>query len=206
MGEAPAIALDQRLARAAARRLAPTPLTPNAVTATGLGVGLVGAGLIARGEVWSVNLGAVLFAFSVWTDHVDGELARMTGRTSRFGHYFDNVASLIVYVATFTAAGIGPAAAALDGWGALAGGAAGLSVAAIIAVRLWLERRAGAGAVRQTVRGGFEVEDTLYLVAPIAWFGGLPAFIVIAALGAPVFLTWTVAGAIRAARRTGPRP
>ena len=42
---------------------------------------------------------------SAWLDHCDGELARATGRTSRFGHYFDYLAATLAYSALFLGAG-----------------------------------------------------------------------------------------------------
>ena len=40
-------------------------------------------------------------------DHADGELARMTGRTSTFGHYYDQIADGLVLTALFLGIGAG---------------------------------------------------------------------------------------------------
>ena len=195
-----AIAFDQRIARRAAALLAHTPITPNGVTAASIAVGLAAALLLARGDAW-IHLGAALFMVAVWMDHVDGELARQTNRTSTFGHYFDHVAAMTNYVSGFVGAGYGLRHGALGEWGPVLGLSAGLAVAAIMSVRLRMEIRDGRDSVRQTVRNGFEVEDTLYVLAPITWIGALPYFITAAGIGAPVFLLYVLWESQRAARR-----
>ena len=79
------------------------------------------------------------------------------------------------------------------GGGSLPSGiAAGLSIAAIFTVRMWMERRYGMGSVQQTVHGGFEIEDTLYVIGPVTWLGLLPPFVAAAAVGTPLFLIWVI--------------
>jgi len=196
------IALDQRIARRFAALLARTPASPNGVTAASIGVGVVAAYLLSRGDAW-IHLGGALFMVAVWMDHVDGELARQTGRTSTFGHYFDHVAAMTNYVLGFLGAGFGLRNGALGAWGLLLGAAAGVAVAAIMSVRLYLEIRDGRDSVRQSVHGGFEIEDMLYVLGPIAWFGVLKYFIVAAGMGAPAFLVYVIWGSVHAAKSGG---
>lgn len=186
------IALDQRLARVIVRPLAKVPfVTPNMVTGVSLVLGLVAAWLFAQGGTM-VHWGAGVFVLAAWMDHFDGELARMTGRTSEFGHYFDHAAALSNYCALFIGIGLGQGDGWLDGLAAPAGIIAGIAVSAIFLTRLWVEIRDGRGAIRQTIKGGFEIEDTLYIVAPITWLGGLTPFLVAAGVGAPLFLIWVL--------------
>lgn len=194
------VAFDQRIARRIARSLARTPVTPNAVTAGSVVVGLAAAWLLSRGDVW-IHVGAALFVVAVWMDHLDGELARQTGRTSTFGHYFDLAAALATYVAGFVGAGFGLRHGPLGDWGPVLGIAAGIAVAAIIVVRLLVELRDGRGSVRQTVRGGFEIEDVLYVFAPVTWAGLLKYFILAAGIGAPIFLLYVVWLALKDSRK-----
>jgi len=42
------------------------------------------------------------------------------------------------------------------------------------------------------VVAGFEVEDTLYVMGPVVWFGFLKYFIVAAGIGAPLFLGYVI--------------
>lgn len=198
-----AIAYDQRIARRVAALLAHTPVSPNGVTAASIVVGLGAALLLARGDAWT-HLGAALFVVAVWMDHLDGELARMTNRTSTFGHYFDHVAALTNYVSGFVGAGYGLRASfggPLGHWGPEFGVTAGIAIAAIMSVRLRMEIRDGRASVRQTVCHGFEVEDVLYLLGPLTWLGLLPYFIAVAGIGAPVFLLYVIWELLRGARR-----
>ena len=177
---------DQRLAHAVVRPLVATPITPNQITTMGLAIGLLAALLYAQGS-WAVHLGAACFILSFWLDHVDGELARMTGRASPFGHYYDLAAGGCVLVAVFVGIGIGTSNGALGTWSLGLGAAAGAASAAIFVLRLELQRRAGNAAVRQPSLLGFELEDLLYLLGPITWFGLLQPFLLLAGIGAPLF-------------------
>ena len=62
-------------------------LTPNMLTLIGLALNTVVAVVLARG---SVALGGVLLLFASAFDALDGTLARVTGRQSRFGAFFDS--------------------------------------------------------------------------------------------------------------------
>tara|TARA_E500000331_G_scaffold330156_1_gene351424 strand:+ start:646 stop:1272 length:627 start_codon:yes stop_codon:yes gene_type:complete len=185
------LALDQRIAKFAARGLARLPVTPNMVTGTSIMVGFLAAGLFAQGGTVAY-WGAGVFVVVVWMDHVDGELARQTGTTSEFGHYFDHVAAMLNYVMMFVGAGSGLSEEILGISGLLLGIGAGIGVAAIMSVRVYAEERISRSFVKQTVRAGFEIEDVLYIVAPITWFGGLDYFILLAGIGAPLFLLYVI--------------
>jgi hypothetical protein len=100
-----------------ARRLAPTPVTPNMVSlASGLCV--VGAGLAYTQIVWpfSVLFGLLLHMSWHILDGADGDLARLTGRTGPVGELIDGICDyaghLVLYVllALFLQAQIGPIA------------------------------------------------------------------------------------------------
>ena len=170
---------DQRLARASLRPLIWASITPNQITTLSLAAGLSAGILYARGG-WAAHLGAALFLLSSWVDHLDGELARSTGRTSAFGHYYDLAADCCVLVAVFVGIGIGEG---VPGFGV----AAGVATAIIFALRMMLERRGGKAAVRQPNQLGFELEDVMYLLGPITWLGLLEPFVLLAGVGAPLF-------------------
>jgi phosphatidylglycerophosphate synthase len=182
---------DQRLARAVVRPLSATPVTPNQITTFSLAIGLLAALLYAQGG-WAVHLGAACFVLSFWLDHADGELARMTGRTSPFGHYYDLAAGGVVLIALFVGMGIGARDGALGTWSIGLGIAAGLATAVIFVARMELERRAGKAAVRQPNLLGFEMEDVMYLVGPITWLGVLQPFVALAGVGTPLFSLWVL--------------
>jgi phosphatidylglycerophosphate synthase len=195
------IAIDQRIARRAAAILARTPASPNGVTAASIAVVMTAGYLLSRGDGW-IHLGAALFMVAVWMDHVDGELARQTGRTSTFGHYFDHAAAMTNYVLGFVGAGFGLRFGMLGDWAPILGVTAGVAIASIMSVRLHMEIRDGRDSVRQSVHNGFEIEDTLYVLGPITWFGLLPYFIAAAGIGAPVFLIYVIWESMRAVQKS----
>lgn len=186
------LAWDHRLARVLARPLARAGVHPNAVTSAVLLLGLAAAVLYARGGTLAANLAAALFVLAAFADHLDGEVARGAGKTSTFGHYYDHVAALVTYSGMFIGSGIGLRGGALGDWAVVLGALAGLSVATIMSVRMTVEYRIGKQATRQGNLLGFEPEDTLYLVGPVTWLGGMPAFVAAAGIGAPVFLLWVL--------------
>jgi phosphatidylglycerophosphate synthase len=192
---------DSRLARWMVRPLRDTRVSPNHVTTASLLVGLAGAALYAGGTPGAANAGAVLYCLSAFLDHADGELARLSGKTSDFGHVYDRLADLAVKISLFTGMGIGLRAGPLGSWAVLLGLVAGVSLVAIFLLRTELARLDGPAAFEQPAAAGFEIEDVLYAVAPITWVGWLQPFVVAAAVGAPLFALWT-ATRLRAARRT----
>jgi phosphatidylglycerophosphate synthase len=184
--------------------LVTTSVTPNHLTTLRLIVGLACAFAFAQGGyVWG-NLGALLLVVSNVIDHADGELARVTGKTSRFGHFYDLAADALVTVLLFVGVGAGVAATSTQGiaqYGILAGTVAGISVAAIFMMRLQIEEIAGKSGTAQPSWGGFEIEDILYLMPLVTLFNGLHTFLTLAAVGAPAFALWVAVDFIRVMRR-----
>lgn len=183
---------DQRIAEILVKGLARTPLTPNMVTTFGLVAGLAAAWLFAQGDPGLRHWAAAVFLYAVFNDHVDGQLARATGKTSRFGHYYDHVAASTAYVGMFVGAGLGFSDGWLGPWAVALGLAAGISVTIIFATRVAVEVKAGTQAVKQNSFAGFEIEDTLYIVGPVTWLGQLEPFLVAAGIGTPLFLIWVL--------------
>ena len=117
-------------ARRLARLLAPTGITPNMVSIAG-GVSIVAAGGAYTLIPWpaGVVLGFLLHAFWHVLDGADGELARLTGRSSPTGELIDGVcdyaghAFLYLTLAIFIFPAVGH-------WAWAVGWAAGLSHAA----------------------------------------------------------------------------
>ena len=197
------IAYDQRLAKIVVAAIKGLPISPNVLTALGIIVGIASGFLYAQGTRDGMIAGSLLFMVAVWMDHVDGEFARATGKTSKFGHYFDHVAAMTSYCAMFIGAGYGLRDTWLGDWSVFCGISAGGSVALIFSIRLWQETVFGKETTVQTVRAGFEIEDTLYAVGPITWVGLLPPFIAAAGVGTPVYLLyaiWEAGGHVRRAR------
>lgn len=180
---------DQRLAAILVRPLARTPVSPNMMTTLGLMFGVAAAVLFSFGER---NWAGALFVLAVFWDHTDGELARLTGRTSRFGHYYDHTVAFVNYASAYFGMGFGLANHGSEAMG-IVGAIAGLSIAGIFAVRNYGEWRIGRRFMDQPSFAGFEIEDVMYLIGPIAWLDGIQGLLIATAFGAPLYLFWTLA-------------
>jgi len=175
---------DARLASLLIRPLRDTPVTPNHLTSVRLLTGIAAAAAFASG-VWP-NLAAILFALSNLLDHTDGELARLTGKSSRAGHLYDLASDAIVHVTLFVSIGIGLWNTGAGAWALPAGVIAGAAVASIFHIRNLIEQRYGKAETKQPGWGGFETEDILYLLPVVTFSNALLPFLAAAALGAPI--------------------
>jgi phosphatidylglycerophosphate synthase len=178
---------DQRLARALVRPLARTGLRPNHVTTLSLALALAGAGVLALGPGAAAPWGAALFVLGRFVDHADGELARLTGRASRFGYLYDYAAGAASSAALFLGLGVGLAPGRPAAWPLLLGAAAGLLAVLGMMLGLAADGRGDGSAGGYPAWGGFELEDGIYLLLPIAWLGWLLPFLVLAAVGQALF-------------------
>src|SRR5215471_13353073 len=98
---------DARLARRLVTPLKNTRTTPNHLTTVRLAVGLAAAAAFLPGTYGWTNLGALLLVLSNFLDHTDGELARISGKTSRIGHLYDLASDAVVTILLFVAIGVG---------------------------------------------------------------------------------------------------
>jgi archaetidylinositol phosphate synthase len=200
---------DARAARWLVTPLVPTRVTPNHLTTLRLLIGLAGAFYLARGDFLHVNIGAFLIVLSNFVDHTDGELARISGKTSRIGHFYDLAADALVTILLFLGMGwgLGAAGHGAGDWRvppAVLGGIAGVAVAVIFFLRMRIEEMAGKAGTQQAFVGGFETEDVLYLLPIVTLTGVTSPFVVAASIGAPVFAAWVVLDYWRVMRRNRP--
>lgn len=195
---------DARLARRLVTPLKDTRVTPNHLTTLRLIVGLVGAAALAQRSFAWLNAGAVLIVLSNFIDHTDGELARISGKSSKLGHFYDLASDAFVTVALFVSMGIGVAAThgdrllAQPTW---LGGIAGVAVAMIFYLRMRIESLAGKTGTRQASAAGFETEDVLYLLPLVTLTGIVEPFLLAASIGAPIFALWVALDYRRIVRR-----
>ena len=191
---------DQRIARVLVKPLINSPITPNQITIFTLIVAILGAYLIATGEPQAINWGVGIFVIARFLDHFDGELARQTGSTSKRGYYLDYIAGALSYGALFLSMGIGLRHTEFNGWvlgdWALLLGIAGMLTAVLsMFINLNIDKVQGGDEYGDAVGypgfAGFELEDGIYLIAPITWIGYLMPFFVAAGIGATVYLLWS---------------
>jgi phosphatidylglycerophosphate synthase len=181
---------DARLARRLVAPLKDSWVAPNHLTTVRLAIGLAAAAAFTRGTYGWSNVAALLLILSNFADHTDGELARMTGKTSRFGHLYDLASDAAVTIGLFIAMGVGVAATsglALPLPPALLGGIAGSAIALIFFLRMRIEEVRGKSATRLSSVGGFETEDVLYLLPLVTLCNGVTPFLMLASVGAPLF-------------------
>ncbi|OLL32170.1 CDP-alcohol phosphatidyltransferase [Burkholderia sp. SRS-W-2-2016] len=196
---------DARLARRLVTPLVDTWVTPNHLTTLRLLIGVAGALCLAHGGFAWANAGALLIVLSNFVDHTDGELARIGGKSSRIGHFYDLACDALVTVMLFVGMGIGVGATSLGGLkiapGVL-GAVAGVAVALIFFLRMRIEEMAGKAGTKQASLGGFETEDVLYLLPIVTLTSVTAPFVVVASIGAPLFAAWVVVDYCRVARRS----
>lgn len=186
---------DQKIARRLVPLLARTPVSPNALTLATGALALVAAGLFATGAPPATHWAAGLFVLARFLDHFDGELARLTGRASRLGYYLDYAVGGVSYAALFLGIGLGLSQGPLGFWAPAVGGAG--AFAALAALAFNLRRDGGPAAASDTTAdyprfGGFELEDGIYLLAPVTWLGWLAPFFAAAGIGALLYCLWAL--------------
>jgi phosphatidylglycerophosphate synthase len=135
--------INRRISRIFTRILAPTPITPNAITVFSMLLGVLGCALIALGSMpWQVA-GAVIFQLSSALDCTDGEVARLTYKFSPFGARLDLVLDNVVYWATMIALGFAAVPELGPSWSLALGAVAviGQMCSFVIVYRLWFRPR-----------------------------------------------------------------
>lgn len=189
-----------RGARMVMRPLARTRVTPNQVTTVRLLTGIAAAAAFAMGErSWDI-VGGTVFVLSAFLDRADGELARLTGRTSIGGDRYDLLCDAASNMMAFTAIGIGLARGPLG----LAAVALGLVSAIAIATGMWIADRLNHAGDEVIGTSTFDPDDALFIVGPAAWFGALDILLVAGAIGAPIFCLYAASRYRRRARAAAP--
>jgi phosphatidylglycerophosphate synthase len=180
---------DAKLAYLLVRPLQNTWVTPNHLTTLRLVAGLAASASVA---FLDANLGAALFVLSGFIDHTDGELARLTGKYSKFGHQYDLISDAIVLLSLFLSIGYAAISSQLGMWAILLSVIASLSVSAIFYLMNEMELRLGKEQAGQPSFGGFEAEDILYLFPLVTLSNNLVLFLIAAAIGSPLFAIWVI--------------
>jgi phosphatidylglycerophosphate synthase len=174
------------MARVLVRPLIGTGVTPNHITTLRLGTGLAACAAVALGTPAGALWGGVLWLVSAFLDRADGELARIGDMKSRGGHLYDYYSDALINSLVFAAAGIG----ARHGWlGVLA---APIGILATVAMLVcWVvgelyQQLDGSGQKAYEGRWGFDMDDGLYLIAPVIWLGLMSLVVVGAAASTSV--------------------
>lgn len=178
-------------------------MTPNHLTTLRLAAGVAAAAAFAVGDAFWRDVGAGVFVLSMVLDRADGELARLGGKTSKWGHTYDLVADALCNALLFVGLGIGLAGGAHGVWAIPMGALAGGSVAAILGLTVLIEAREGQRAAEVKGFAGLDPDDAIVLVPVAVWLGWAEPLLVAAAIGAPtfvVFFLWLLRRRLAAAK------
>ena len=176
-----------RMVRPVVRPLVRSPVTPNQITWLRLLGGLSAVVAFSQGDDFWRNFGAAVFLISFLLDRMDGELARLSGRKSAFGHKLDMVSDALCNSLAFVGLGIGLRDEFFGAWALGMGVVAGLAVAAVLVMVLRIEVLEGERAAELRSTAGFDPDDAMVLVPLFIWLGFGNLLLGLAALGAPVF-------------------
>jgi len=167
------------------RLLIGTRVTPDHLTWLRVITGGIACACFAYGAREAQVAGGVAWILSALLDRADGELARLSNRTSAKGHRFDMQADTGVNSAMFLAVGIGLRHGPFGYWAVALGALCSL---AMLLSLVWcdeIEDELDPGATVLGGTGGFDPDDLFYLAALFAWAGILDYFLGIAAVVLP---------------------
>lgn len=175
-----------RIARLGVVPLSRTRITPNQLTTVRLILGILASGVFALGPDW--NLAAALtYLASMLVDRMDGDLARLTGKTTSWGHSYDLIVDGICDALVFVGIGLGLAQGGLGPWAIPMGAIAGLSVSLTFLMVLRVEHLEGPRSAELRGRGGFDPDDGMLVVPLAGLLGWTEALLIAAGIGAPLF-------------------
>jgi phosphatidylglycerophosphate synthase len=186
------------LARRLVRPLLGTAVRPNHLTTLRLLTGVAACVAFMPGTRTGMWWGGGLWLISAFLDRADGELARIGNMMSPAGHRYDYYCDTSINTLFFVCSGIGLRHSWLGSWAIPLGL---LSAASMLLVSLfseWLERRSPAGTRAYSGRWGFDPDDALYLLGPLAWLGWLSLVLAGAAIGATLMMIITGVRLVRA--------
>ena len=166
--------------------LVPTRVTPNQLTTARLATGIAAAAAVGSGvDLWR-DVGAAIFVLSVILDRADGDLARLTGRTSPSGHRYDMIADAVSNALILIGLGVGLRGGEYGSWAVPMGFLAGLAVAAILGMVMRIEEMEGHRAAELPSFAGFDADDAVLLIPLFIWLGQAEGLLLTAVLVAPL--------------------
>jgi phosphatidylglycerophosphate synthase len=192
--------VERRISLAITRRLVSTRVTPNDMTFVSVGIGLLGALFFLSSEWVFQLMGALLFLSHSILDGCDGELARLRFQESRWGGILDFWGDNVVHVAVFACMGIGWSLSLHETWPLWVGvlPVAGTIGSAWFAYRHTMQDANVTGPLFTSVvrspdsRASHLIDalarrDFIYLVVVLSAFGKASWFLVLGAIGTPIY-------------------
>ena len=178
-----------KIARICVVPLINTSISPNHITVIRLITGLLACAAFAS----KLNIiGGIFWLISTFLDRADGELARISGKTTEWGHKFDYYCDTFITALFFIAIGINLRDNLSGYWSISLGICAALGV---IFTEIYAEiidqKKQSTGEKAYPGIMGFDFDDILYLFAPIVWLNWHLPFLIGASIGAPAFAVFT---------------
>ncbi len=188
------------MARPLVRPMIGTWIRPNHLTTLRLLFGVGACVCLALGTRDGMIWGGSLWLVSAFLDRVDGELARLGNLGSKAGHIYDYYSDFACNALFFIGIGIGLRNSWLGLWAMPLGLLSGIGLLLASQFSVWIEQRSPPGNKAYSGRWGFDPDDALYLMAPLAWLGWLAPILVGAALATPIIAVITALRLRRMAR------
>jgi phosphatidylglycerophosphate synthase len=197
------------------RRLASTAITPNQMSLISIVVGVCAGPFFLSSLPFWQTIGALMFLAHSILDGCDGELARLKFQESRWGGVLDFWGDNVVHSVIFACMAAGWSLSAGAGWPLMLGVAAvlgGLGSASFVYWRL-MRAKLDSGPLFTSVStapdrplarllDSASRRDFIYLVLVLALFDKSNWFLLLAALGTPIYLILVI---VLAARERGPK-
>jgi hypothetical protein len=191
------------LARPVVRPLIGTRVRPNHLTTLRLLTGVAACLALTRGTSSATWWGGGIWLLSAFLDRADGELARVGNMMSAAGHRYDYFADTAINSLFFVCIGFGLRHSWLHAWSIPLGLISGTAVLLGSLFAEWLELRSPPGTRAYAGRWGFDPDDALYLMGPLAWLGWLSPVLVGASIGATAMMMLTGVRLMRLRRQEG---
>jgi phosphatidylglycerophosphate synthase len=153
-----------QFARQLVQPLLNTPVTPNHLTTGRLLFGLSAAVCFCFDETFWNVMGALAFVISMVLDRADGELARLSGKSSRFGAIYDLVTDAICNAALFIGLGVAAMNGELGSLGLAMGVVAGICISIIFYAVIEVAASIDPGAAAFNSFAGFDPDDAMIIV------------------------------------------
>lgn len=169
-----------KFSRVLVQPLVDTPVTPNHLTTARLVFGVAAAVCFALDDTTWNWIGTLSFVISMVLDRADGELARLSGKSSRFGAIYDLITDAICNSALFIGIGIAVANGELGQWAIVLGVISGLCISTIFYTVIQVAADVEASAAAFNAFAGFDPDDAI-LLAPIGVLLGLSQWLLILA-------------------------
>jgi 1L-myo-inositol 1-phosphate cytidylyltransferase / CDP-L-myo-inositol myo-inositolphosphotransferase len=201
---------DRHISLQISRRLATTSVKPTQISMLSAAIGVCGAPFFLSAHWAWQTVGALLFLLHSIVDGCDGELARLKFQESRYGGLLDFWGDNVVHVAVFGCIAVGWALSANATWPLWLGAAAIAGTLGSAGFVYWRQLRVkdGSGPLFTSVASAPDDRlagmldaasrrDFIYVVPIFALFGKSSWFLLLAAVGAPVFFLLLVFLAVR---------